>query len=585
MAKVTIKLILSTVLLAAGCTPDSNSDIASKSTSQTHVYEVVEQSLTAQITYDNPYLDVDLWVDLDGPDDLHYRIPAFWDGGQTFRVRLVATKPGKWHWSTGSSTGDTGLDNQKGTFEAIAWTDKEKQENPNRRGFIRVAKNQHTLEYADGTPYFNTADTWWCTLTKVYSWDSDAGLSGISFQDALALRKAQGFNSVNLIACFPSDTMNGIWDKSSHGEKVAEDGSLPFEIADPSDKDFGVDYTRINPRYWQQADRKWQHMWNNGFAPFMESVRRHEKWYDENPREREAFVNYTRYLWARYGCYNMIYSWVHWDWDPKVLPQWKAMVNMAHDALGEMPYGQPRTAMAWGSSLTTWLLEPGAVSADALDIHNVSNKGRDYQMQGWLRDIYNAKPTKPGANVEPFYPGWQNKLKEGLGETAMAQFQMYGSVLNGGFAGHAWGDLYYAGVATNPREGVVVPAGEPHVKGFNRYGARTMGILKDFVLDKGHDYRTLIPATLTHHEDNERELCVLALNKDKSVGLGFIAEGKDKRDIIGLPANVDYTIEWWNVDEGGWSAVGKLTTGATGKLVLPDPPNKNGWAYRIKRSN
>ena len=57
------------------------------------VMEVNEVTFHAQKKYENAYMEVDLWVDLMGPDGLSYRIPAFWDGGQDFRVRLVASKP------------------------------------------------------------------------------------------------------------------------------------------------------------------------------------------------------------------------------------------------------------------------------------------------------------------------------------------------------------------------------------------------------------------------------------------------------------------------------------------------------------
>ena len=82
---------------------------------ETHVYEVVEVTFNADKTYVNPYVDVDLWVDLTGPGGT-YKIPAFWDGGNTFRVRLVATEPGKWTWSSGNKTGDNGLDGKNRVF-------------------------------------------------------------------------------------------------------------------------------------------------------------------------------------------------------------------------------------------------------------------------------------------------------------------------------------------------------------------------------------------------------------------------------------------------------------------------------------
>ena len=109
-----------------------------------------------------------------------------------------------------------------------------------------------------------------------------------------------------------------------------------------------------------------------------------------------------------------------------------------------------------------------------------------------------------------------------------------------------------------------------------------MGVLKRFVLDNGHDYRSLRPATLTHLPEDLKELHVLALNADQSVGLGFIAMEKGKSDLINLPADAKYTIEWWNVDTGGWSNVQNMTSDEKGTLVLPDPPFEKGWAYRIK---
>ncbi len=63
--------------------------LSGETNAETHVYEVVEETFSADNTYANPYLDVDLGADLTGPGGT-YKIPTFWDGGSTFRVRLVA---------------------------------------------------------------------------------------------------------------------------------------------------------------------------------------------------------------------------------------------------------------------------------------------------------------------------------------------------------------------------------------------------------------------------------------------------------------------------------------------------------------
>ena len=80
-----------------------------------HVWEKQELTLTAVRTYANPYTEVVVWVELTGPN-FNKRVYGFWDGGQTFRVRVVATAPGTWKWRSGSTPADTGLSGKTGAF-------------------------------------------------------------------------------------------------------------------------------------------------------------------------------------------------------------------------------------------------------------------------------------------------------------------------------------------------------------------------------------------------------------------------------------------------------------------------------------
>ena len=52
-----------------------------------------------------------------------YTYRAFWDGGATFRVRLTASEPGTWTWTSGSNQDDAGLNGHTGRFVAEAWTE------------------------------------------------------------------------------------------------------------------------------------------------------------------------------------------------------------------------------------------------------------------------------------------------------------------------------------------------------------------------------------------------------------------------------------------------------------------------------
>jgi len=124
-----------------------------------HVWEVREIELRAAHPYANPYTDVDGRLDLQG-SGFSQRVYGFWDGGDTFRVRVVATASGDWKWTNGSNQpSDTGLNGKSGAFTARQWTDAVKALNPNRRGFLRSTANGHALQDADGTPFFLTGDT------------------------------------------------------------------------------------------------------------------------------------------------------------------------------------------------------------------------------------------------------------------------------------------------------------------------------------------------------------------------------------------------------------------------------------------
>src|SRR5664279_4484570 len=68
-------------------------------------WEMVEITLEAGKEYSNYYTDVTCWLELKGPD-FSKRIYGFWDGGNTFKIRIVATKPGKWYWQSFSNQPD-----------------------------------------------------------------------------------------------------------------------------------------------------------------------------------------------------------------------------------------------------------------------------------------------------------------------------------------------------------------------------------------------------------------------------------------------------------------------------------------------
>lgn len=111
-----------------------------------------------------------------------------------------------------------------------------------------------------------------------------------------------------------------------------------------------------------------------------------------------------------------------------------------------------------------------------------------------------------------------------------------------------------------------------------------MGHLKDFVLDPGHDYRRLQPASDTQLGDSSGDMHSLAVAEDKGFALGFFTTGYPATSITGLLPDTGYDFEWWHVERGGWQKTTEVKSDKSGVLKSPPVPDPSrNWAYRIKQ--
>ena len=95
---------------------------------EVHVWEKVEITLHADKSYENPYNEVEAWVDLKGPG-FEKRCYGFWDGDNVFRVRILANAAGTWRWRSGSNQRDRGRNSKSGSFKALEWSEVQKENN------------------------------------------------------------------------------------------------------------------------------------------------------------------------------------------------------------------------------------------------------------------------------------------------------------------------------------------------------------------------------------------------------------------------------------------------------------------------
>jgi len=628
-------------IILCGCTTPSS---AAEKASEVRVWEKQEIILQAENRYANPYTQVEVWIQLEGPD-FDKRVYGFWDGDNRYVVRLVATEPGQWRWRSGSNQpDDPGLNDHSGAFTAVGWSEQEKRENPNRRGFVQPTPNGHALQYADGTPYFMLGDTWLAGSTWRLPF-RDAATSddyvpgpGIGFEDAVNYRKNQGFNSVSMIAAFPNweadlnpstyADENGVfvrnaWEKFGYdvgegqgtdasgglsywGTLTAKDmrdeyGHLPFAM---SDKHPGVsDFNRINPEYFQSLDRKMAHLSEVGFVPLLETVRRDvgpswHAYYEFN----ETFARYFQYLIARYGAQNLVFSGIHLDWVPEdfslTAEQFNQALTYHLEKYGPPPFGQIHTVLIDRATHTT--LGHGD-EVPWLDMHSVGNKPRDHRVGENLEAQFKLEPPMPTANFEPYYTGWLHEINKPGGEEPpansprdnyFARAQMYGSVLSGGLSGHVHGTAAYDITSTGEPEGA-----RPHIWEALKYqSANYMRHLETFILSEGDRYQQLAPATGQisprkapgSPEDGLDGWSYMMRDPQKNLALLYFESQAVTPKLAGFVPGETYALEWFDPLTGQWHAPKRLTADNGGTLSLPAFPGggstaSRDWAAKILR--
>ncbi len=595
----------------------------------THTWQIEEITFRSAGTYTNPYTDVECWVELKGPG-FAKRVYGFWDGGDVFRVRVVATSPGQWTWSSGSNQpADAGLNRKSGSFTARDWTEAEKATNPNRRGFLRSTPNGHALQYADGTPFFLLGDTWlgaatWrLPLTGAPVDPSYEPGPGVTFEAALAYRQRQGFNSVSMIAAFPtwaSDQyastyadrngtyLRNAWeafgllvDGKSPTAKAMHDeqGYRSFEVL--PNRDGLADFDRIVPHYFQSLDRKMQYLNDQGFVPMLETIRRDvapawKAYFNFN----ESFSRFVQYMAARYGAYNFIFSKVHFDIYLKDYAitgaEFNQALNYHFKKYGPMPFGQPVTALIDHSTAVTF---GHAGEAPWITMHATGNKPRDHGIYPAIEALFRLSPPYPAIDLEPYYTGWMHPNNVVAGERPQpdsardnyfARAQMYGCVLSGGLAGHVHGTAAYdVTVDTEPS------GARPYFWQALRYkSAGYMKPLARFVMSEGAKYRylELASGSLTPRKaDSSSDAGLdgwsfMMRTAARDFALLYFEHQAHRARAAGWKPNAQYSFTWFDTQTGEWQAGVKLRADANGEIQLPPFPGgldvaDTDWAAKI----
>jgi hypothetical protein len=585
------------------------------------VYEKVEITLTAKGTYANPYTDVEVWVDLKGPN-FSKRCPGFWDGGQTYRVRITSLAPGKWTWVAGSNPPDPGLAGKKGSFVSVAWTEEEKRQNPNRRGFPRATPNGHALQYADGTPYFIMGDFFYPASTWRYRWrDSDepydVGDPEAGFKDFVKFRKAQDYNMLYIISSY------GCWDYDEYPARLMDKAKVPLREPWPSGdenkaesmynedgerpfffpgKAVGYpnlcpDYMRLNPSYFRFLDKKIDYANALGFQVFLETLRRDvgpylKAYYGAtNPEmSKNAVFQYIRYIFARYQAHAVVFGIVHQDLGKVTYglgpEDWLVAIEGYYKRYGHPPFGQLVTTNINGSTYRVWGHRD---KAPWLTMHQAGNIPRHHGSSEQLIEIFNLPNPLPAYNQEPWYIA--NDTPE---ERRRNRSTMYGCLLNGGLAGLANQAM---GLTRGNRENSSTYANM--WVSIKWESALDLVRARAFIMTHGARYQDLVPhrellsvfktgGDPTSDRDQRQQGWAYCMRTDDQTLFKLYFERNVTRpDLSGALPNTAYKAQWFDPRTGAWSNVGdgSLTSDGQGRIVLPAcPTSEDDWGMSLSRN-
>ncbi len=517
-----------------------------------------EWSYSTSKQYRDPSNDVELDVIFRAPSGRELRAPAFWAGGQVWRIRFAPAETGRYTFRTiCADAANSDLHGRRGTLEVTSYSGG----NPLfRHGFVRVSDDKRHFQHADGTPFFWLGDTWWMGFTSRLTWPD-------GFQTLTADRVKKGFTVVQIVA--------GLYpDMPPFDPRGADEGGFPWQ----------PDYTSINPAYFDMADVRIQHLVDNGIAPCVVGC-----WgYFLPLLGVKKMKQHWRYLVARWGAYPVIWClagegtmpyYLSKAKDTDAQTQKEGWTELARYVKATDAFAHPITIHP-SRSARDCVMDPSVLDFDMLQTGHNDRQSAPTTITS-VRKSLQSEPKMPVLVGEVDYEGIQEASRQEV------QRFLFWSCLLSGAGGHTYGANGIWQVNTLAKPYGPSPHGHswgdtPWEVAYQLPGSLQVGLGK--ALLTRYSWWKLQPnpeLIQPHWTEQDYWQSYAAIIPGEAV-IAFAPNGRKAMQFQGLEQG-DYHGYFYNPSDGSEVAIGKVSINGGGAWQAPEFPIFRDWVIVLDR--
>ncbi len=533
-------IVLFAALLHPGCRKD-NEILPDTVYTQ---WQVIEMNFTSDKTYQDAFNDVDLDVIFTHKDGTQLKMPAFWNGGNTWTVRFAPTLTGVWSYKTVCTDEDnSGLHNQTGDFLCKKY---EGSLDIYKWGFIKTIPGKRYFTYNNGSPFF-------------YIGDMHANLPAIDLDDFKTIidkRVEQGFTVIQ-----------------------SEPLEAGYDLSDGVTEDDMVHFRNLDDRFKYLAEKGLVHA-NSQFF-FVSTLNWAGSKYPDSYLEK-----LSRYWVARYSAYPVMWTTAqecdndfYNEFDINTNP-WKKVATYIHKY---DPYNHPLTAHMEYVSYTD------ASNSSFRDVPGHSwwavqwSARKNGQLNFEIPEDFRAHGQ---FKVTILYEGsfdylWTNHFG--------ARMQGWTAFLNGMYGyGYGAADIWLYNSTYNmdvptTRDGITITVEMKHTKwpeSLEFETAYQMGYMKDFLTK--NQWWELAPRFNDSRWFEPDNSYYSIASKGSDIYMIYFYNPDRKTGRVKNLENAAYTVEWFNPRTGKVEE-SKTVTINDGRYIIGDKPDIYDWVLTMKK--